>query len=228
MKKSVLIILSFILFTIIGTLSHELGHILPAKILGYQTTLHYGSMEWDGEYLKYSNALYKKYALPDKIPQEESEHLNKLKSKEKSDNFWILIGGPIQTIFTGILGMVILYRRKHTLNKTPFGMINWLAVFLSLFWSRQIFNFLIGCLTFLSGRKNTPFGGDEAEISALLGLPSGTVGIITAIMAIVICSIIVFRIVPRQDRKVFITSGIIGSVLGYLIWFEWIGPLLLP
>lgn len=67
MKKSVLIILCFILFTIIGTLSHELGHIVPAKILGYQTTLHYGSMEWEGEFLQYSNALYKKYESTDKI-----------------------------------------------------------------------------------------------------------------------------------------------------------------
>lgn len=228
MKKSVLIILSFILFTIIGTLTHEAGHIVPAKILGYQTTLHYGSMEWDGEFLKYSKALYKKYATADKIPQYESEHLNKLKSNEKNDNFWILIGGPLQTMFTGMLGIFILFRRKHTLNKTPFGMINWLGVFLSLFWSRQIFNFLIGGFTFLSGRKNTPFGGDEAVISEQLYLPSGTVGIITAILAIVICSIIVFRIVPRQDRKVFITSGILGSVLGYAIWFEWIGPWILP
>ena len=228
MKKSVLIILSFILFTIIGTLSHEAGHILPAKILGYQTTLHYGSMEWISEFLIYSNTLYKKYATADKIPQEESEHLNKLKSKEKNDNFWILIGGPVQTIVTGMLGMVILYRRKHTLNKTPFGLINWLGVFLSLFWSRQIFNFLIGGLTYLSGRKNTPFGGDEVEISMFLGLPNGTAGIFTAMLAILICSFIVFLIVPRQDRKVFISSGIIGSVLGYLIWFEWIGPWILP
>ena len=31
------IVLAFVVFTIIGTLSHELGHIAVAKYLGYQT-----------------------------------------------------------------------------------------------------------------------------------------------------------------------------------------------
>ncbi len=40
------ITLGFVLFTIIGTISHELGHIIVAKSLGYETALYYGSMNY--------------------------------------------------------------------------------------------------------------------------------------------------------------------------------------
>ena len=39
----------FILVTIFGTLSHEFGHLVVAKILGYDTILHHSSMEWTNE-----------------------------------------------------------------------------------------------------------------------------------------------------------------------------------
>ena len=38
-KKFLVLTLAFILFTAIGTLSHEYGHIIVAKKLGYQTKL---------------------------------------------------------------------------------------------------------------------------------------------------------------------------------------------
>ena len=42
----VIIFLVFILFTIIGTLTHELGHIAVAKYYGYETSINYGSMSY--------------------------------------------------------------------------------------------------------------------------------------------------------------------------------------
>jgi hypothetical protein len=47
-----IIFLAFILFTIIGTLSHELGHIAVAKYFGYETTLDYGSMAYSKDFYK--------------------------------------------------------------------------------------------------------------------------------------------------------------------------------
>ncbi len=35
------------MFTVVGTLSHEYGHIVVAKYLGYETKLHYGSMNYE-------------------------------------------------------------------------------------------------------------------------------------------------------------------------------------
>ncbi|MBP6236340.1 MAG: hypothetical protein KA270_13730 [Saprospiraceae bacterium] len=38
-----LIVVGFILATIVGTISHEYGHIAVAKYLGYNTSLHFSS-----------------------------------------------------------------------------------------------------------------------------------------------------------------------------------------
>ncbi len=47
-KKSFFIFtITFMLFAVIGTLTHEYGHILAAKSFGYKTYLHYGSMHSD-------------------------------------------------------------------------------------------------------------------------------------------------------------------------------------
>ena len=50
LKKPILFSSLFILFTIIGTISHEYGHIIVAKFLGYGTELHYGSMNYDNDF----------------------------------------------------------------------------------------------------------------------------------------------------------------------------------
>ncbi len=45
-KNFILLSLTFILFTVLGTLTHEGGHIAAAKYYGYETTLHYSSMNY--------------------------------------------------------------------------------------------------------------------------------------------------------------------------------------
>ncbi|GHA37071.1 hypothetical protein GCM10007103_18010 [Salinimicrobium marinum] len=46
-KPLIFLSLTFVLFTAIGTISHEYGHIVIAESLGYDTTLHYGSMNYN-------------------------------------------------------------------------------------------------------------------------------------------------------------------------------------
>lgn len=59
--KLIILSLGFICFTIIGTLSHEYGHIFVAQKLGYTTQLHYGSMSWYGGNREETSNIYKEY-----------------------------------------------------------------------------------------------------------------------------------------------------------------------
>ena len=220
--------MSFILVTIIGTLTHELGHLVPAKILGYETTLHYGSMSWDDRCMDLSNALFRKYGSKDNVPDQVLNQLDALKEKSKKDTLWITLGGPIQTMSTGLLGFFILYSRRNKMSKTALSLFEWTAVFLSLFWSRQLFNLFMGFAGGLFFSKPYFFGGDEAKISSILGFPIGTVGILTAIIAFVICVYVVLNVVPKMIRYQFIISGILGSAIGFVLWFFALGPMLLP
>ena len=67
-KLGIYLILSFIIFTIIGTVSHELGHYTVAKILGHEASINYAHTrhvdvnsrtQLDQIYAKYSNEIPK-------------------------------------------------------------------------------------------------------------------------------------------------------------------------
>ncbi len=218
---------AFILFTIIGTLTHEYGHILVAKSLGYKTTLHYGSMNYNNKEALRNLDLF--YSLNEgKIKSENSsnekkEFKNILKENRKK-GFWITVGGPTQTIITGFFGLFILSFRK---KDNSFKFMDWLAVFFSLFWLREVFNLVTGLIhgLFLNGNY---FGGDEYGISNYLGVPVGTFSIILGIIGLFISIYIVFKIIPKKIQFTFILSGLVGGLSGFYVWFLILGPKLLP
>lgn len=219
--------ISFMLFTVVGTLSHEYGHILAAKSLGYKTYLHYGSMHSDLrlEYEKIKKA-YKKdkeLIMRNEESKEKTAYLNSLK-KLKTKRLRISIGGPAQTVLTGCLGLLILYFRR---NINSFQFVDWLAVFLSLFWLREVFNILTGLIRSLFFNTSY-FGGDEYYISMMLDLPDGFFSILLGIIGVLISMYVVFKVIPKKTRLTFILSGLVGGLSSFYIWFQILGPQLLP
>lgn len=80
--------LGFFLTIVIGTISHEMGHILVAESLGYTTCLHFSSMTY--------------------MPFRGHEHFH---------DFYITVGGVVSTCFVGTLGVVYIQKsEKHKLQ----------------------------------------------------------------------------------------------------------------
>lgn len=236
-KYSVIVLLIFILFTIIGTFSHEFGHIAVAKYFGYETTLDYGSMNYfqkgylEDEDLKEINELLETYDYSDydnwpenlKFKVEElSLSLNEKYPPIKDYNILaIAIGGPAQTMLTSFVGLLILYfRRNH--HKNGFKVLDWLAIILSLFILRSVFNFITGLYSALRYSKSN-FIGDEFRISRLLGFNEWFVPSIALVLGLVITCYVIFKIIPLNYRFSFLISGFIGGILGYVIWYEFLG-----
>ena len=195
----ILFIGAFIIATVIGTLSHEYGHIIIAKLLGYKTTLHYASMNW-----------------------ESAEPSN------QTHNLLISIGGPLQTILTGILGLLILQLRKQSRKEYGLNLLDWIAVFLSLFWLREIYNLTLSISKGILIGTGRFFGGDEARISNLLELPSGVFPIIFGVLGLGVSLFVIFKVIPKDKRLTFILGGLIGGISGSLLWMNIIGPMILP
>ncbi|MFY0631635.1 MAG: hypothetical protein JXR05_14765 [Flavobacteriaceae bacterium] len=238
---SIRIIIAFIFFTAVGTLLHELGHIAAAKYFGYKTTLHYGSMNYtyaekenDLIYIEYQK-LFNENIQAIKNGEYFNEQEKYLKSvaqlKEKypypkPNTFWIVLGGPIQTIMMSFLGLFILfYRRSKT--KQYFVILDWLGVFLALFILREVFNFVMAIYSsFIYGKIN--FYGDEYRISRMLGYNEWFIPSITFLIGVGISIYVIFKVIPIKYRFTFIISGLIGGVSGFVIWFGFLGKLLLP
>ena len=243
--KSLLILtIGFILFTVIGTISHEYGHIIVAKSFGYETTLHYGSMNYLPKgYLEDKDViavrdLTKDYvdieydSWPKDIKEKTEEYNNILQkrywNKKSNSGLLVTVGGPLQTTLTGTIGLLILLWRRKSIYKNGLKVLDWLAIFLSLFWLQEIFNLVTSIGGELISPNGTWFSGDELYISQSLNLWSGTISLILATIGTIIAIYVVFRIIPKKIRLTFILSGFVGGIVGFILWMNIIGPKILP
>lgn len=224
---------------VIGTQTHEWGHIAIARYLGYKTQLHYASMHpYNPRHLKpYSEELINRKS---EISAETDtmkkalmrEDLNKFVSsfvkKNRFKELLIVTGGPIQTMLTGTLGLILLLFRRKFWSTGVLKWLDWLGVFLSFFWLRQIFNLIIHFAKKLLRMSDSIILSDEIKIAKYMNWHPSSLSIITGIIALLIAVFVVFKVVPRGIRFSFVTGGILGGLSGFYLWFYILGPVLLP
>ena len=227
-KKIVYLSLGFILFTVIGTLSHESGHYAAARYFGYDAVINYGHCRsTDTKNEAYIDSLENTYPelvhsgkfFPGKIKYDS------IIEKWRRERRIISAAGPFQTMLTGTIAFLILLWLKRR-SPEP-GFKQWIFIFFSLFWLRQVFNMgsvLAGY--FKEGVISTR--GDETTLAASLDLPLLSILLPTALIGTAVSSYIVFVIIPEKDRKVFIVSAILGGGLGFYLWLILLGPKIMP
>ena len=162
--------------------------------------------------------------------QELLDHYQYLTDQEPDVNrLWLNIGGPLQTITTGLIGFGLLLRRRK-FHALLFNRTDWLLVFLSLFWLRQPFNLLMAITSkiLLGNESFFGTGNDEVKIARELNIWDGAVSISTAIIGLAISLFVIFKIVPQPSRSKFILGGLIGGIVGFILWMYILGPLILP
>lgn len=189
------ILLLFIVFTPIGTLTHELGHYLVARSYGIPATITYRSTRWDdgGDYSIHRDAM-------------------------------ILMGGPVMTILTGTIAVVLLIYFKFKRSVIPLDRTMVLVMF-TFSWSRPVLNGMLSILHWIQGRNST---SDEAILAQIHGLPAWLLILPPLLTGIGILLYTIIYFIPKAMHRVFVIAGISGSIMGWVIWFYWLGPLLLP
>jgi hypothetical protein len=192
----------FFVLTIVGIITHELSHYLFAENLKFKPKFHHSSISF-----------------------QIKEDLDNPKYLEKE--LIILIAGPAFTMLTGTFGLLFLLNSKSRKKSIPFNIADWLGLFLSLFWLRQVFNVLNYLLKSII-KGELYFSGDESKISNALNLYPGTVGILTGGLGVFICSHTIFYLLPKFYRNDLILGGFFGSILSFIIWTNFIGKIILP
>ena len=196
-KLFVILFVVFIVFTCVGTLTHEMGHIAIAKMLGYKTHLGYGYMNYD------------------------SPH-----GSNRKDSLLISIGGPLQTILTGTIGLILLFlwRKKFNLEQNlSWG--QWALIFITLFWLRQSANMIMVIPDLSTGRL---LRGDEFRIAYHLNWPSHSISVITGLIGLLVLATVIIRFIPQKHRVTFMLAGLAGGVTGFWLWLIKLGPVLMP
>lgn len=193
------LVAGFMVATVAGTLSHEGGHYLASRILGYHAAINYMSTTW---------------------PSGQAWMLK--------ESVFITWGGPLQTMLTGTLGLLLLLLFRRSFQpEQPLTFWQWLLVFLSLFWLRQPANLAMGIGIWLFTRQ-MPGNDDETFLSDYYQLPASAILLLTALMGALILALVFFRFVPRGQRILFMASSLLGGVAGYTLWFYYLGPVIMP
>ncbi len=201
-KLFLLLFTAFIIATVFGTVSHEFGHYLAAKMLGYNARINYGSTFW-----------YPKYP---------GEVIN------AKDAFLFTLGGPVQTMLTGTLGLILLMIFYKSFNSG--GHLNftqWVIIFLSLFWLRQLANLVTWIMHYISS-GHFSYRADEIRLALYLQIPFWIIMTITAMIGLIVLLLVIFKIIPSKQRLTFITAGFTGGITGYFLWLVLFGKYLMP
>jgi hypothetical protein len=169
-------------------------------------------------------------AIDNEMPFEGEEEFQALNNRFREKSTLITLGGPLQTMLFGSLGLIALIWRRKKLGSTSLNWKDWSLIFLALFWLRQVFNLTHALIDELISPNGSPFGirGDEVSLSRRFGLWEGTLPISTGVLGVLVALLVIFKYVPRDNRFTFIISGLTGSVLGYVLWMVWLGPVVLP
>jgi hypothetical protein len=217
---------TFILMTVVGTLTHELGHYSAARLLGYQASINYRSAShWDEELREFR----KTYAheIKNNLDFPGKERHDAISAQYRKDGFWITLGGPLQTILTGSIGFILLLvYRKKVITSDNVTLSGWVLVFLALFWLRQIANLFMRILSYFSEGHST-IHGDEMRLAYHLGIHTWSIQIITGIIGAGVL-LTVLRLIPQKLVFTFLISGMVGGALGYYLWLIKFGKLIMP
>jgi hypothetical protein len=209
-----------------GTLSHEAGHIAVARWLGYETKLYYASMST----LADDSAVYAGRCGPPPAAEADQPAYAECRwQEEKRESLLISLGGPLQTMLSGTIGLAWLLwnRRKHAAAES-LSRAGWCAVLLALLWVRQVFNQLRYGLDWIQGAIDIPTGGDEEWIAVVLGIPRWSILAASGLIGVIVCCVVVGYGVPAPQRRPMLIGASVGGATGYILWMNVLGPYLLP
>jgi len=225
--------IGFIAFTVIGTVSHESGHYIVARCFGYQARINYTSTYFffndttNEAFIKSQWQLYQKQIkAKQKFPDQEK--WDRLMLKRQHDNFWITLGGALQTMLTGTIGLILLFfLRRRYFSSQKLSFLLWVLIFITLFWLRQAANFFVG-VTNLMLHGSIRSHSDEFILAGYLNYPRWSISIITASIALIVLVFVIFKFIPLKQRLTFILAGLLGGVSGYLLWLTFFGKFIMP
>lgn len=209
-------ILAF-LSVIVGTLSHEAGHYLAARALGYDSKISYKSTSFGTAYQsKYLSPVFVKYEKEIKAGKDfpgKQEYFER-SEKFKKDHLLVICAGPLITLLISILAFFFLLRYHSSA-----------LIFLSLFSLR--FPLVLG-VSVLSLCISGNYYSDEISLANSLDLPTFSIAVIMGMIGLIISFPVCFLLIPKGDRGKLIWALALGGILSVVVWFGWLGEIILP
>jgi hypothetical protein len=147
----------------------------------------------------------------------ESAEWQQLVHKDTADHTKIEMAGKLITFLISAIGLLVYFARRRYEKKMSW--LDWLSVILGLVFMRDV---VINTINLFNGFMTC----HEAKLWHHLNLPIFTSTAIYNGVGLLLFCFILYKI-PKSNRSLFIISGIIGTILGGLLWLVWLGDLML-
>ena len=208
------ILLFSVMFVPIFTLTHEFGHYVAARIIGYDSQIHYNKTSSTGSTSKELLLITKENQERDKTQTLSSsdDNVDFLTKKFIKEKTIIVSGGLLITYMLGFIGLYFLRKNRDSL----------VSLFLSLFTLRSF----VVLLHFAFNKNKSNVTYDEFRLSELLFAKAWVMPTLLGFISFLLGLYIYKNFI--QNKKVFILNSLLGCGLGILLWFILLGPILLP
>ena len=224
--------ISFIVFSICSILIQLFAFYPAASFFSYESSISYNQtgickkcekdtiVERMNEHTFYENGMSEDFIQKNKLKESVTQH--------KVEQTLIRSVSPTIFILLGTLGFVYLLKKnKQKFVPIDFSLKKWIAIFLSLFWLRELFLLLIYLFSLIM-KKEDLLIINEINIAETIAVSPLLILLPLGLIAIFISYTVVFIFIPKAQRSVFIFAQLLGCITGVLLWFRIIGPFLLP
>ncbi|MBL7706012.1 MAG: hypothetical protein JNM21_10760 [Taibaiella sp.] len=210
-----------------------------AHELGYNTEIYYGGYvaacqrAIPNENQKEFRRIYDLYEIQIKngtsFPEKQAYDM--LDARFKADNVLIDVFSDGIFVLLSTAGLVLLWLNRKSVreerNAAWLRLSSWLFILIALYCHWFIMEFVFKLIEFGMGIpfKFNAWITSLAHYSAI----SGWVFLsLNALVSLVLLAYIAIRIVPHRQLVPWLFAGLAGGVLSRLVWYSWMGPILMP
>jgi hypothetical protein len=216
------IFLTIITFCI-GIITHEVGHAITGKIFDQKNIrVTYKATFMESKYhdsLKLIRKL-RKYEIKNYLNYPEKKYYREV---FEIPTIYIHSGACILTFSIGFVSLLLLYFNQHLLYFQ-----HWSSYFIfypSLFLGQFISD---GIILLINVILDKPITLDLVVVASLLYLPRFSLVLFMFILVSIMLSYLFFKLISIEKRGYLILGISLGTIIGRIIWFNFLGPIILP
>lgn len=161
----------------------------------------------------------------------EKQAYDMLDARFKADNALIDLFSEGIFILLSTAGLALLWlNRKSVRNERNAGQLqfsSWLFILIALYCHWFIMEFVFKLIEFSIGVP-LEFNAWITRLAHYSDISAWVFLSFNALVSLVLLAYVAFRIVPRRQLMPFLFAGLAGGVLSRLIWYSWLGPILMP
>ncbi len=207
-----------------GVLCHECGHYIGSLFNEHSRNKHisYNQFRYDDNWqdsLNFVNNLPVQDEMTAKIKYFQTYYYS---LRARKSNSFTLVSGIMLPFFIGWFSFLLLAGFKKQVFIYPTLFLGESLITFSTNFFRYYIDYKWLKTTILTGRP------DLLRFSSDTGLPYLTVEFLLCSVSVPALSYLFFNIIPRRERASFALFTASGIILGHILWFYFIGNLLLP